>query len=118
MAKKPDPEWAKAIDYLKGLRNHPAPDGESEPVPADIIDAAAHLAYGLSYHDYLPPQRVLAGVNGTIYFEWHGGGTCIYQEIEIDHPESWRGYKLKLGGESQHISGKLPRVCTCGVKHG
>ena len=75
--------WSKSFDELhriRDLRNDW--DGEgSEAPPPGLVDGAVTLAQWLESEGTPSPERILAGQNGTIYFEWHSQSG--YVEIEV-----------------------------------
>jgi hypothetical protein len=78
--------WAKLIDELLRIRNLEDDwdgEGTEAPHPA-LVDGAITLAQDLEASGAAPADRVIAGVNGTIYFEWHT--PLGYQEIEVTSP--------------------------------
>ena len=57
-------------------------DGDGSPAPAgELVDFALALAGMSSTIGLAQPDLVHAGVNGTIYFEWHAGD--VYREMEV-----------------------------------
>ena len=78
--------WVHLVDELKRIRTLKDDwDGEgTEAPPVSLVDAAITLAQKLEANGYPPADRVIASVNGTIYFEWHAPGG--YQEIEVTSP--------------------------------
>jgi sulfur carrier protein ThiS len=89
----PDPDeqaraetWHSLIDQLLRIRNLQDDwdgEGTEAPHPA-LVDRAITLAQYLQANGFPPAERVIAGVNGTIYFEWHT--PLGYQEIEVLSP--------------------------------
>lgn len=57
--------------------------GASAPCPA-LVDSAVSFARDLKARGNQPADRVIASVNGTIYFEWYT--PTEYREIEITAP--------------------------------
>ena len=80
--------WGRRIDDLLRLRSLKDNwDGEgTEAPPTTLVDRAIGLAQTLlKERDWLPPpHRIIAGVNGTIFFEWHA--SWGYLEIEVLSP--------------------------------
>jgi hypothetical protein len=74
------------IDELLRLRNLEDDwDGEGTEAPhPSLVDGAITLAQNLEARGCPPAERVIASVNGTIYFEWHT--PLGYQEIEVTSP--------------------------------
>jgi hypothetical protein len=78
--------WSPLIDELLRIRNLKDDwdgEGTEAPHPA-LVDGAITLAQCLQANGIPPAHRVIAGVNGTIYFEWHT--RLEYQEIEVTSP--------------------------------
>ncbi len=78
--------WSDRIDDLLRVRNLADDwDGDGAVAPeAAVVDGAITLAQYLAALGTPPADRVHAGVNGTVYFEWHG--VEGYREIEVTHP--------------------------------
>lgn len=78
--------WTAWIDQLLRLRNlEDNWDGEGAEAPSPIlVDAAILLTQQFAAAGYPPADRVIAGVNGTVYFEWHT--PLGYAEIEVLSP--------------------------------
>jgi hypothetical protein len=57
-------------------------DGEGTEAPhPSVVFGAIKLAQNLEAQGWPPAERIIASVNGTIYFEWHT--PFGYQEIEV-----------------------------------
>lgn len=78
--------WPRLLDELLRIRNLEDDwDGEgTEAPPPALVDGAINLAECFQTNGVPPADRVIAGVNGTIYFEWHT--PLGYQEIEVTSP--------------------------------
>lgn len=79
--------WATLIDQVESFRSLEEDwDGQgADSISAPLIDGAIRLALLFQANEVEPADRVVAGVNGTIFFEWHGpNGYC---EIEVDAPK-------------------------------
>ena len=78
--------WTDLIDDLLRIRNYGDDwDGEgSEALAPALIDGAITLAQRLESFGMEPANRVLAGVNGTVSFEWQSAEG--YREIEVTSP--------------------------------
>lgn len=78
--------WTAVIDELLRIRTLADDwDGEGTEAPhPSLVDGAITLAQSLEARGLPPADRVLAGVNGTVYFEWHT--PLGYQEIEVTSP--------------------------------
>ena len=48
-----------------------------------------------------PADRVIAGVNGTVFFEWHGSEG--YLEIEVTAPDRAEGRVVRKGSEEAEV---------------
>ncbi len=85
-AEAPTQSWSLLLDELFRIRNLKDDwDGEgTEALHPALVDGAITLAQHLQAKGVPPADRVLAGVNGTIYFEWHMA--LGYQEIEVTSP--------------------------------
>lgn len=97
-------EWGEIVDELLRIRDlHDDWDGDGSPAPAPAL---AHLALKLAIafrnQGNTPPDRVHAGVNGTIFFEWFGED---YLEIEVASPTqaTWR-YLIKGSSEAAIVT--------------
>ena len=78
--------WSRLIDELCRIRNLQDDwhgEGTEAPHPA-LVDGAITLARCLQTKGVPPADRVIAGVNGTTYFEWHT--PLGYWEIEVTSP--------------------------------
>lgn len=75
--------WAEVIDELLRLRTLSDDwDGEGSPAPGPaLVDGAISLARTLEAGGHPSPVRVIASVNGTVYFEWRSSQG--YHEIEV-----------------------------------
>ncbi|MCX7701186.1 MAG: hypothetical protein N2039_09935 [Gemmataceae bacterium] len=84
--------WPQLIDELHRIRQlEDNWDGEgTEAPPPGLVDGAIRLAQYLKTRGYPPADRVLASVNGTVYFEWHN--PLGYGELEVMSPleAEWR----------------------------
>ena len=78
--------WARIIDELLRIRRLDDDwdgEGTEAPHPA-LLDGAITLAQTLRGRAVGSPDRVHAGVNATVYFEWHR--PIGYFEIEVTSP--------------------------------
>jgi hypothetical protein len=83
----PTRTWSELIGDLQAIRNLDDDwDGQGAvaPHPA-LVDGAITLLQSFRAYGMDPPDRVIAGVNGTVFFEWHGPGG--YLEIEVTAPD-------------------------------
>ena len=78
--------WKDLVDDLLRIRMlNDDWDGQGAEAPhPDIIAGAITLTSYLKARNYPPADRVIAGVNGTVYFEWYSPEG--YQEIEVTSP--------------------------------
>lgn len=65
--------WPEAIAELNRVRFLETDwDGKGFSAPhPDLVDGALRIAHHLQRHGGMPPDRIHASVNGTVYFEWH-----------------------------------------------
>jgi hypothetical protein len=82
------PGWSEALDALSQIRELEDDwDGLGAPAPSmTLVDSAVHLAQVLRAYRWPPPCRVVAGLTGTILFEWQGAGGN-YFEVEVTRPQ-------------------------------
>lgn len=83
-----DEGWDSCIEQIKQFHSLQEDwDGEGSPPPdTEIIAAAISLAQQLERDGLISPDRVVASVNGTIYFEWYSDTT--YGALEVYHPRA------------------------------
>lgn len=64
--------WQAVIGELSAFRALTDDwDGDGSLAPkSEVIDAAMSKALQLQNEVHVPPDRVIAGVNGTVIFEW------------------------------------------------
>lgn len=97
--------WHSLIDELLRIRNLPDDwdgEGTEAPHPA-LVDGAITLAQDLQANGSPPAARVIAGVNGTIYFEWHT--PFGYQEIEVLSPMDAECRRVRKGSDVTEVIG-------------
>ena len=106
--------WEDAVDDLLRIRKLPDNwDGEgSEPPSAEVVDSAITLSQTLQKHNWLPPERVIASVNGTIYFEWHVGDS--YHEIELTAPD-YAELRIVPAGDGKTRNCEVERATTLDI---
>jgi hypothetical protein len=83
--------WSDVIDELLAIRKLEDDwdgQGAEAPNPA-VVHTALNVALGLRATDMPPAARVIAGVNGTVFFEWFHPTT--YLEIEVTAPGQAEG---------------------------
>ena len=80
---EPAREWSDVTDDLLRLRLLEDDwDGQGADAPApSVVDAALNVANDLRTAGMPPADRAVAGVNGTVFFEWHHPKQ--YLEIEV-----------------------------------
>lgn len=100
--------WNRLIDELLRIRNlNDDWDGEGTAAPhSALVDGAIALALFLKGDDYTPADRVITGVNGTVYFEWHLPEG--YQEIEVTSPIDAECRWVRKGSDTAEV-GRLSR---------
>lgn len=89
--------WPELMDDLLAMHLLDADwDGQGAKVPpAALVDGATGLLQFFQLEGWAPADRVIAGVNGTIHFEWHGPDEYI--EIEVTAPDRAEGRLVKKG---------------------
>lgn len=83
------PSWDDLIGQVSRMRNLEDDwDGQGAEAPhTSLIDAAIRLLQSLQRAKDCPaPNRVVAGVNGTVVLEWHT--PLGYEEIEVVTPST------------------------------
>jgi hypothetical protein len=97
--------WTQLIDELLRIRNLEDDwDGEGTEAPhPNLVDAAILLAQGLAASGLPPAERVIASVNGTIYFEWHT--PFGYEEIEVLSPLDAEYRRVPKGSDETTVVG-------------
>lgn len=93
--------WCEAIETLLQLRLLEDDwDGLGAPAPSTaLVDSALSLAQILRQQRFPPPCRVVAGLTGTVLFEWQsaGGG---YFEVEMTQPRQVEWVLMVLGQQT------------------
>ena len=95
--------WQLLLDELLRIRNLKDDwdgEGTEAPHPA-LVDGAITLAQYLQANGGPPADRVIAGVNGTIFFEWHT--PLGYQEIEVTSPMDAECRWLRKGSDVAEV---------------
>lgn len=85
--RQPD-DWHQRIDDLLDIRRMENDwDGLGAPAPAPtLVDSALLLAQILHQEGVAPPCRIVAGLTGTVLFEWqYANGS--YFELEVIRPQ-------------------------------
>ena len=80
--------WPELIDGLLAMYQLTDDwDGQgAKAPPKELVRAALLLAQDYQSKFFAPADRCIAGVNGTIFFEWHGNAGD-YMEIEVETPQ-------------------------------
>jgi hypothetical protein len=75
--------WTELIEELRALRHLEGDwDGQgAKAPPPDLVDGAIALALHFRANAMRPAVFAVAGVNGTVIFEWHDA--THYLEIEV-----------------------------------
>lgn len=78
--------WVDVFNELERLKTLEEDwDGEgSSPPEHDVVNEAVLVARSLEQGKAIPPHRVHASVNGTVYFEWYL--PRWYAELEVVGP--------------------------------
>lgn len=95
--------WSPVIDELLRIRNLEDDwdgDGTEAPHPA-LVDGAITLTQYLQVKGIMPPDRVHASVNATVYFEWHT--PLGYTEIEVASPVEAECRSVRKGSETTNV---------------
>ena len=97
--------WDELIDEIITIWFLPDDwDGEGSVAPdPGLVAGASKLALALKANKTPPADRVLASVNGTVYFEWHT--PLGYQEIEVTSPVDAESRWVPQGSEAAEIVG-------------
>jgi hypothetical protein len=89
--------WKLLFEELLRIRNLKDDwdgEGSEAPHPA-LVDAAIALAKDLEADGHVPADRVIAGVNGTVYFEWYS--PLEYREVEVTSPLDVESRRVRAG---------------------
>jgi hypothetical protein len=83
--------WAELIGELRALRYLGDDwDGQgAEATPSACVGGAIMLAARFQAYGLQPADYAVAGVSGTVVFEWHDA--TRYVEIEVTTPDSAEG---------------------------
>ncbi len=95
--------WSQVIDdllALRGLEDDWDGQGSEAPHPA-LVDGAITLAQSLQAQGLRPADFAVAGVNGTVLFEWHGPSD--YLEIEVTAPDKAEGRSVRQGPDVTEV---------------
>jgi hypothetical protein len=94
---RPTRTWSQVIDdllALRGLEDNWDGQGAEAPHPA-LVDGAITLAQSLRRGGPRPADFAVAGVNGTVLFEWHD--PTEYLEVEVTAPDRAEGRSVRKG---------------------
>lgn len=95
--------WSQVIDELLVIRTLPEGwdgQGAEAPHPA-VVDGAIRFAQCFHADRLMPADRVLAGVNGTVFFEWFTA--TGYTEIEVTGPDQAEGRFVPKGATTATV---------------
>ncbi|MGL4464647.1 MAG: hypothetical protein ACRDD1_14875 [Planctomycetia bacterium] len=100
---KPSQGWSAVFDELLRIRKLPDDwDGEGTASPnPSLVDGAISLAQRLRSIGCPPPNRVLASVDATVYFEWHS--PIDYCEIEVVSPVDAEYRRVRDGSNETEV---------------
>jgi hypothetical protein len=89
--------WAEVIDELRALHQLEDDwDGQgAKALSPDLVDGAIALALRFQANAMRPADFAVAGVNGTVIFEWHDA--THYLEIEVTAPDRAEGRAARKG---------------------
>lgn len=89
--------WSVVFDKLAKIRNLEDDwDGEGSEAPhPTLVDYAITIASHFKSKNEISPDRVLAGVNGTVFLEWQTQDE--YREIEVLSSDEAEIRTLKTG---------------------
>jgi hypothetical protein len=107
-ADAPTRTWSDVIDELLAIRNLQDDwDGQgARALNPALVDGAITLAQRFRDSGMPPANFAIAGVNGTVFFEWHD--PTQFLEIEVTAPDTAEGRLVRKGsGEVEVFS--LPR---------
>ena len=87
--------WQTVIDELREFRSLTDDwDGDGAIAPGvAVVDTALSKAIRLRHDYHSPPDRVIAGVNGTVIFEWFLINRL--EQIEVFAPDE---VEVRIGG--------------------
>ncbi len=93
----PTHTWSQLIDDLLALHYLEDDwDGQGAEAPhRALVAGAITLAQDFQAKGMRPADRAIAGVNGTIFFEWHD--QTGYLEIEVLAPDKAEGRLVRKG---------------------
>jgi hypothetical protein len=98
---QPD-SWDGRIDDLLKIRTlEDGWDGAGASAPGtELVDSALLLARNFRDRGYDAPSRIVAGVNGTVLFEWQDDG--VYEELEVTAPFQAEMMRVVPGRPAEH----------------
>jgi hypothetical protein len=103
IAESSNVQWKDRIDDLLRIRSLTDDwDGEGTIAPhPSLVDGAITLCQTLQSKGSAPPDRVHAGVNETVFLEWHT--PAGYQEIEVLSPVEAECRSVPRGSDSVQV---------------
>ena len=95
--------WSRLIDDLLAIRNLEDDwDGQGAEAPhPTLADGAIVLAQQLRANGKGPADRIIAGVNGTIFFEWYD--SACYTEAEVTAPNEVVFRTIRRGSDLAEV---------------
>jgi hypothetical protein len=95
----PGRTWSDVIGELLAVRNLQDDwDGQgAKTVNPALVDGAITLALHLQASGLPPADFAIAGVNGTVFFEWHD--PTRFLEIEVTAPDQAEGRSVRKGSD-------------------
>jgi hypothetical protein len=105
---EPKRTWSEVVDDLLAIRNLDDDwDGQGAEVPRpELVDWAISLALAMRDAGIRPADFAIAGVNGTVFFEWHS--PADFQEIEVTAPYEAEVRRVRKGSDVTEVY-TLPR---------
>lgn len=99
----PTSTWSQVMDDLLALRTLEDDwdgQGAKAPHPA-LVDSAIALAQYFRTIEKSPADFAVAGVNGTVVFEWHDPDE--YLEVEVTAPGRAEGRRVRKGSDVTEV---------------
>lgn len=96
-------QWSDCINELLDIRNFDDDwdGGGTERLDPTLVDSAINLALSFKGNGMPPADRVTAGVNRTLFFEWRS--LQGFQELEISSPADAEFRWIATGSTEPHI---------------
>jgi hypothetical protein len=92
---------AEKLESLRGLEEDWDGQGAVAP-PAGVVDFALDLARRFQEEGKPHPDFAIAGVNGTVVFEWHLAEGFL--QVEVTDPDRAERSWLKKGADVTEVS--------------